>query len=274
MSRVVVFAIGACIATGAAMAGGSSQPADPYANRGDFREAGPITDAERNAPWPSRDRAAPEYRDAFCKTWDDACTRCRRDALSRSVQCRPVNDGAACERKTIVCTEKISTQARVCLSFSDGCNTTSNGNGASTAVLCRSMAPRGWDSTCVVPRGSARPKSDDGTAADLAGHWWLVGPAGDACIVTFNTIAGMGVSDPCSPSLKSRFSAYLSAFETWPRPACRYEARGDRLTVRCPTLPGSRAKPFDMAFSIRNIENPVGIGRSAGWRLLRISTLW
>ncbi len=273
MIRAIMFTIIFCVIGDAAIAGGSPQPNDPYQDRASFREVGPITNAERNAPWPSRHQAAEGYRDVFCKTWDDACTRCVRDPGSRVVDCRPIGDGTACERKSIICTERLSTQARVCLNFSDGCNGNMNGSGAATAVFCDALPQRSWNSTCLLPRASSRP-TDRWAKEDLAGHWWLVSPKGDTCVVTFNSIAGMGASEPCSPPLKSRFSAYLNDFSTWPQQACGYEINGEQLDIRCPTLPKAKAKPFAMTFSVRNIENPVGMGRFSGWRLLRISTLW
>lgn len=284
MTKFIMFVWSLCVITGVAMAGGAPQPNDPYQDRGNFRETGPITPAERNAPWPSRSQPAEEYRDAFCKTWDDACTRCDRDRDSRVVDCRPMGKASTCERKRIVCTGRLLTQARVCLRFSDGCNSTSNGNGSSTAVLCWDMPPRLGDSTCELPRGSAQRKSeprgsepsrDDHIAGeDLAGNWWLVTPKGDTCVVTLNSIVGMSASEPCSPALKSRLSPYLGSFSTWPDKGCRYEVKGGRLDIRCMAPDDSDKLLIRLTFSVRNLESPVGIGRFEGWRLLRISTLW
>lgn len=275
MTKFIVFILSLCVVTGVAMAGGAPQPNDPYQDRGNFRETGPITPAERNAPWPSRHQPAEEYRDAFCKTWDDGCTRCDRDRDSRVVACRPMDKASTCERKPIVCNEMLSTQARVCLRFNDGCNSSDNGNGASSAVLCDAEAgSRFWDSSCSEPRGPAVSKNYRDPENDLAGNWWLVTAKGDTCLFTLNSIVGMSASEPCSAALKSRLSPYFGDFTTWPKKGCRYEVKGDRLDIRCLAPDDSDTQLIRLTFSVRNLESPVGIGRFEGWRLLRISTLW
>lgn len=277
MFKVIIVIMSLLIVTSAAMADDTPAPNDPYADRGNFRNVGPITNAERNAAWPSRDQAADGYRDAFCRIWDDACTRCERDEGTRLVQCHPMGEAETCERRPIVCTEQLSTQARVCLVFNDGCNYNGNGSGVATAMLCRPIpatARRFRNYSCTGPRRSANATDVYAADEDLAGHWWLVSSAGDTCIVTFNSVTGMGAAEPCSPALKSHLSPHLGSFSTWPKQACEYTAKGERLEIQCPAPAGSKAKPFRLTFSVRNLENPVGIGRFEGWRLLRISTLW
>lgn len=282
--KVIMLVMSLCVVAGVAMADGAPQPNDPYQDRGNFRETGPITPAERNAPWPSRRQPAEEYRDAFCKSWDDACTRCDRDEKARFVTCRPMGKTSTCERKPIVCSEMLSTSARVCLRFNDGCNSTSNGNGTSTAVLCWDMPPRAGDMTCELPRGPAQRKSeprgsesskeDNIAEEDLAGHWWLITPKGDTCVVTMHSGAGMSASEPCSPALKSRLAPYFDEYSPWPKKGCWYQVKGDKLDVRCLDSDDSYKWRTLLTFSVRNLESPIGIGRFEGWRLLRISTLW
>ncbi len=257
------------------------QPAqpDPYEDQNAFRSAGPITDAERNAPWPSRDQSAETYRDAFCKVWDDGCTKCERDEESRVVNCKSINTTDQCNRKEIVCSDLLLTQARVCLMLSDNCNETSNASGASSAVLCHPIENKPFthytDYTCTAPRHrlpEAFNADLSGHAkAALAGHWQLTDTSGNACIVSFNDIAGSWISTPCSDALTKRFSQYLNGFDRWPHPdrACRYSVTAETLKVFC-----EKPHPQTLVFSIKNPEFPIGIGSIKGWRLTRISTLY
>ncbi len=256
-------------------------PIDPYGNWDDFRSEGPITPAERNAPRPSPDQPAASYRDAFCRVWNDDCTRCERDPRgSRIAQCAATTDGT-CERKPVVCENHLTTAARVCLIYDDGCNLSLFGNGAATAVLCRRSQhgdrPRRGES-CVVPRRPAYDEAHPHAKDDLAGHWWLVTPEGDTCFVTLNSIAGMWASTPCSPRLLSRLALRTAPHEAWNSDAtCKYRAEKNRLTVTCRNeLPNRRSKGADfvLTFSVDDIDRPIGIGKTKNWRLLRVSTLF
>lgn len=257
------------------------QPAqpDPYENRDAFRSAGPITDAERNAPWPSRKQSAATYRDAFCKVWDDGCTRCERDETNRLVSCKTVDAENQCNKKDVVCDGILTTQARVCIIFSDNCNETSNASGASSAVLCHPIKNKPFnhhtDYTCTAPRHplpAAFTADLSGQArAALAGHWQLTDSSGNACIVSFNDLAGFWISMPCSAAFTKRFSQYLNGLENWPDHdhACSYDVTASMLKIVC-----KKPRPQTLVFSIKNLEFPIGIGSIKGWRLTRISTLY
>ena len=186
-----------------------------------------------------------------------------------------------CERKPIVCTHTLPTIARVCLIGHDGCNPSSLGDGASAAVLCRppqGSPPQRTGHTCTVPRQTSYgPHGHE--RADLAGFWWLITPDGETCAVVLNSILGMTVATPCSPRLKARLKVDHGRYESWQEPetpSCSYEVTRDRLSIICPRddTPWTKKNLFRLLFSVRDLDNPVGVGSTRGWRLLRISTLF
>lgn len=266
--------------TGAAPLG---EPDDPYLDRDRFRTNGPLTPAERSAPWPSRDQPASEYRDAFCMIWNDGCTRCNRDPRgTRLTFCNVMSD-QTCERKPIICERPLPTAARVCLMFDDGCNKSSYGNGAATAVLCRrpkNGVERPWRGvSCDIPRRADAHRGTDFTPDDLAGHWWLVSPRGKTCLVTLNSILGIWPNAPCAPEIASLLESDPQPYESWieRKLPCTYRTHDLRLSIVCergtPGATPTKARHI-LTFSIRDMDHPVGTGADANWKLLRVSTLY
>jgi hypothetical protein len=150
--------------------------------------SGPITGEERHTAETPRDMPAADWSSAYCAKWTDGCTTCERKTANDEPVCETAAS-ARCTREPIKCRASLSTIARVCVRFNDGCNDCIT-TGACSAVACLRETPEGaeWlpsNFTCTTPR---RPSYEDPwlTTLDLVGVWRLIDPDGRSCQVVLS----------------------------------------------------------------------------------------
>jgi len=211
-----------------------------------FATSGPILPDERTWTEPSRDVAAADYRDAYCARWTDGCSTCERNSVNDQPSCQSVNSKQpACERASVRCEAVLRTIARVCLGYTDGCN---------TCVLrgCTAMGcNRPTDYRCTFPRrvGYSDPKA---MTIELNGHWQLTNPQGRSCEI----LLGHTVTLTASCVDFGEPITLLKDLKVAPGPIVQLvRANGEVL----------------LAFDATNLDELSGIERATGYRLVRLA---
>ena len=224
---------------------------------------GPLLPLERALVDSPRDVPAPEFRDAYCSSWTDGCSNCRRTTPNDEPTCREVDaTDTLCVRKPVECRRTFENLHRVCIGFHDGCNSCSI-DGICSAVLCQDTVPDGR----TLPRlpnyrceSFRRPRYDNAwdVAVDLRGLWQLTGPDGRSCPIVlrgFWTAEILDLHWAC-PALGEPISAL----------------RGYRLNDNMSLELIDSDDASRLVFATENLDDLRGVGGSSGYRLTRLGT--
>jgi len=223
--------------------------------RAQFASSGQILPAERQTTEAPRTVAAREYRDAYCAVWTDGCTTCERKSANDQPACREAaGQTPSCQKHRVACRAILPTIGRVCLQYSDGCNTCTGGT--CTLLSCSGVSlsskPRKVftpDFTCRQPR---RAQYDDPRLlrADLQGHWQLSDER----------------SRSCDLFIRHNVSASPSCSAIHPALAEVRTVQVDGTMLR---LVDRTNRPL-LAFDISNLDSPKGVEDAVPYRLIRM----
>lgn len=234
----------------------ASGAAAPFcAAQAQFASSGPILPSERQTTESPRTVEARAYRDAYCAIWTDGCTTCERKSANEQPACRDaVGRAPSCQLQRIACRAVLPTIGRVCLVYSDGCNTCAGG--ACTAKSCNPVPFSGQRQKPFTPDFTCRHlrrtqyESPALRKADLVGHWRLTDDRGKSCdlFIRHDVIA--------SPACHAIHPALADVKDT----------TIDGTTLRFVDRKKQPLLPFD----ISDLDSPRGLGEAGSLRLTRL----